>query len=326
MAVKQEPATRDFPQRRGRSLANIELRQLHFAVMSAELNSFSRAAAVLGVKQSTLSRRIADLEAIFGVKLFERSTRGAQPSANGRTFLEVARRILTDVDNLVTTARAVRYGEVGRLVVGYASSLSVGHLRMALGEFLERFPDIQLDGVAAGPDRLAIGLRSRAIDVALHPSVAEAPGISQRALWTERLMLAVPHGHPLAEADEIYWSDLRREIFVLPMSGNGSAIAEQVVMNMAAVGLKANVISQDTTAECVLAMVPFGKFITIVSETALGVTWPELVFREIHDGTGQARLDYALYWREDNDNPALQNFFMLIGERYPAFNRATRSS
>ena len=39
-------------------------------------------------------------------------------------------------------------------------------------EFLDRFPEIQLDAVAAGPDRLAMGLRSRSIDVALHPVVA----------------------------------------------------------------------------------------------------------------------------------------------------------
>ena len=40
-------------------------------------------------------------------------------------------------------------------------------------------------------------------------------------------------------------------------------------------------------------------------------------FREIYDPSGPARLEYALYWREDNDNPALQRFFKLLEERYP---------
>ena len=35
-----------------------------------------------------------------------------------------------------------------------------------------------------------------------------------------------------------------------------------------------------------------------------------------YDSSGPARLEYALYWREDNENPALQRFFRLIEERY----------
>ena len=65
-------------------------------------------------------------------------------------------------------------------------------------------------------------------------------------------------------------------------------------------------------------MVSFGKFISIVGESALGVTRPGLVFREINEPNGLARLDYSAFWREDNDNPALKRFFKLIDERYPA--------
>jgi hypothetical protein len=39
---------------------------------------------------------------------------------------------------------------------------------------------------------------------------------------------------------------------------------------------------------------------------------------DIHDLTGQTRVDVAAYWREDNDNPALRRFFELIQELYPA--------
>ena len=87
----------------------IEVRQLRYAVMAADTQSFSRAAAVLNVKQSTLSRRVLQLEDRLGVKLFERTTRGAEPTDNGRVFIEQARRIVTDIDNLQTTARNVSY-------------------------------------------------------------------------------------------------------------------------------------------------------------------------------------------------------------------------
>ena len=65
-------------------------------------------------------------------------------------------------------------------------------------------------------------------------------------------------------------------------------------------------------------MVPVGRFITIATEASMGVAWPELQFRDIYDNGGTARIDFALYWREDNENPALQRFFTMINERYPA--------
>ena len=93
---------------------SIGIRQLRFAVATADTMSFSRAAASLNVKQSTLSKSIAALEEQLGVRLFERTTRGAITLESGKVFLEIARRILTEVDNLKTTARAVEYGEMGK--------------------------------------------------------------------------------------------------------------------------------------------------------------------------------------------------------------------
>ena len=142
----------------------IEVRQLRFAVATADTMSFSRAATALNVKQSTLSKRIATLEVQLGVKLFERSTRGAIPLESGKTFLEIARRILTEIDNLKTTARAVEYGENGKIVIGFSTSLSAGNLKMALGDFLDRFPDVQLDGVETNAERMLGGLQTRIID------------------------------------------------------------------------------------------------------------------------------------------------------------------
>lgn len=95
----------------------IEIHQLRYAVATADAKSFSRAAAVLNVKQITLSRRVQQLEDRLGVKLFIRSTRGAEPTENGRVVIEQARRIVTDVDNLQTTARNVSYGMKGRIAV-----------------------------------------------------------------------------------------------------------------------------------------------------------------------------------------------------------------
>ena len=158
----------------------IELRQLRYAVLTADTRSFSRAATTLNMKQATLSLRVTQLEDQLGIKLFNRTTRGAEPTEMGKVFLESARRIITDVDNLQTTARAVSYGDQGRLAVGYSSSLMAGNLKQTFAEYLTRFPDVQFDGIEAGPEKLLSSLLSRTIDVAVAPTGMEDASIVSR--------------------------------------------------------------------------------------------------------------------------------------------------
>ena len=295
----------------------LDLRQLRFAVIATDSGSFLRAAKQLNVKQSTLSKKVAALEHRLGITLFERSTRGVVPTDAGRAFLEVARRIVTDADNLLTTAKAVTYGEVGRLMVGFSNSLSAGNLRLLLGDVLEQFPEVQLDALEIGPGRMLSGLQSRIIDIVIHAGQFEESGIRKRWLWSERLMVVLPKDNRLIEQDTIFWTDLRKCVFVLPATCSGPRIAEIIRQRMGAHGLNASIITQETTSETIASMVPYGKFITIVPESATGATRSDITFREIAEPTGAAHLDFAAWWREDNDNPALARFFKLVDERYP---------
>ncbi len=300
----------------------IDIRQLRYAVETADTHIFSRAAKAQIVKQSTLSKRILLLEQRLGITLFERSTRGAIPTDTGKVFLTVARRIVTDIDNLRTTARAVNYGEAGRISVGFSASLTTGNLRMAISDYLIRFPDVQFDGTETRAEALLNGLQSRTIDIAIVAADISDPGIRKRALWSERLMVALPEGHVLLASERIFFTDLRREVFVVPSGGTGPTISNLLAARMTDQGYRPNIITQDTSHETILSMVSIGRFITVVSEGATGVTRPGIVFREVYDPNGQARIDVSAFWREDNDNPALKRFFKLIDERYPVAGSA----
>ncbi len=295
----------------------IEIRQLRYAVMTADTQSFSRAAAALNVKQSTLSRRVMQLEERLGVKLFERTTRGAEPTENGRVFIEQARRIVTDIENLQTTARNVSYGLQGRIAVGYCSPLISGNLKLTFSDYLTRFPDVQFDGVEAGPEKLLNGLLSRTIDVAVAPIGLTEAGLKTRLLWSERLFAVLVEGNRLIPQERIYWQDLRREVFVVPGNGLGPILGNLISARLTEQGFRPNIIYQDTSLESVLSMVSAKRYISVATESSQGVSWPELHFREVYDPSGPARIEFALYWCEDNENPALQRFFKLVEERYP---------
>jgi DNA-binding transcriptional LysR family regulator len=102
----------------------IEVRQLRYAVLTADTRSFSRAATALNMKQATLSLRVTQLEDKLGIKLFTRSTRGAEPTEMGQVFLESARRIITDIDNLQCHRASSR---TGRAVAGGSPNASTAH-------------------------------------------------------------------------------------------------------------------------------------------------------------------------------------------------------
>lgn len=296
----------------------IEFRHLRYAVLTADSRSFASAAAALRVKQSTLSRKVLDLEIRLGIKLFERTTRGAEVTENGKAFIEQARRILTDIDNLRTTAHAIKYGEEGRIAIGFASSLMTGNLRAAISDFMRRFPDVQFDGIENGTDRLGSMLQAGIIDAVVLPSDADIGQAASRNLWAEKLLLVLPDGHAANAIETLFWTDLRREVFVLPTGGIGPSINRLLTAKLASYGYRANIIMQATSLESIVSTVSFGRYLCLATEASLGVTWPGLNFREISDHGSPARLDYALYWRDDNDNPALKRFFKLIEERYPA--------
>jgi DNA-binding transcriptional LysR family regulator len=185
----------------------IDIHQQRYAVATADAKSFSRAAMSLNVKQITLSRKVQQLEDRLGVKLFDRSTRGAEITENGRPVIEQARRIITDIDNLRTTARDVSYGLQGRIAVGYCSPLMAGKLRLAISDCLTNFEDVQFDGIEAGLEKLFHGLHAHTIDVVIAPIGLDEDGFVSRSIWSERLYAVLPDAHPLAEREQCYWQD-----------------------------------------------------------------------------------------------------------------------
>src|SRR5579871_4451591 len=125
-------------------IKNIELDTLFQTLIVAEQGSFHKAASVLGVKTSTLSRRMQELEIQIGVSLFQRHRHGVRPTDAGKSFLENMQRIESDLGSVLVNARAAGRGESGWLRIGIYASLSAGPLRDALLTYARRFPDVEM--------------------------------------------------------------------------------------------------------------------------------------------------------------------------------------
>src|SRR3954469_22103177 len=101
----------------------VELRLWRQFVAVAEELHFGRAARRLHMTQPPLTQAIAQLERVLQVRLFERSKRSVQLTAAGEALLPQARELLARARALPVQARAAAGGEVGRLRIGFVSTL-----------------------------------------------------------------------------------------------------------------------------------------------------------------------------------------------------------
>ncbi|RVD68003.1 LysR family transcriptional regulator [Mesorhizobium sp. M4A.F.Ca.ET.029.04.2.1] len=81
----------------GKCTDRIELRHLRYFVSAAEYGSFRKAAAPLGTQESTISRRVRDLEDRVGASLFHRYSGGVRVTVAGERYLGHARKVLKHI-------------------------------------------------------------------------------------------------------------------------------------------------------------------------------------------------------------------------------------
>ncbi|WP_327754135.1 LysR family transcriptional regulator [Sphingobium sp. SJ10-10] len=293
-----------------------ELRQLRYLIAADEAGSFSRAARNLNIKQATLSRHILQIEKRLGMVLFNRMTRGATLTPNGMIYLRTAQRIVREFEELNAWVRATNDGHVGNLGIGFYTSFSAGNLRATVTEFGERYPDVRVRGFERDRDMLLAGIENGLLDIAI--MIGEAPyrGLMSRPFWSERILVAMPEGHPLAERERIHWTDLTRERFLLTERDPGPETRNMLLGKLGMPGYTPEIDMNDVSRETVLSAIAPGGHMSIVAESALGIQVPGVVFREVHETNGHIRVGFSGYWRDDNENAVLRRFLDFVAVRY----------
>lgn len=295
----------------------VDLQHLRYAVAAADHGSFRRAAEMLLLRQSTLSRCISQLEYSLGLIVFERFSGGVRATTAGRHFLRTARSILEQMDSLVNSAHYAGCGEAGRLTVGFYTSISAGNLLATLVDYKRRFSQIDVCLKESSRVRLVTALRNGALDIAIVTSELPLLGNQGKPLWSERILLALLEGHPLAGKDVVYWTDLRGETVLLSQYDPGRELEDLLLSKLVSPEDRPKIAHHDVSRGIIKSLIAAGFGVSLVTESDVGANFSGLTFRELRDGTGPSRVGFSAHWRSDNDNPALANFLKLLGERYP---------
>jgi DNA-binding transcriptional LysR family regulator len=187
---------------------NVELRHLRYFVAVAEESSFTGAARRMHVTQQVLSVQVRQLEDAIGVRLLERTSRGAELTPAGAAFLGAARDTLASLDRAVAAARNAASAVSGELAVGLSVAAG-GELPTALlAAFQRAEPQVAIRLRTFELMQPAAGLLDHSTDVSfVRPPVA-APGISLRKLAEEPRVFVLPSGHPLAVRPSLTMADV----------------------------------------------------------------------------------------------------------------------
>ncbi len=301
---------------------DVEFQDLKWAVTAAQHRSLRQAAQTLRIRQSTLSRRLADLEYRLGAVLFERTTGGTRPTLAGFEFIATARRILDDVDSAVRRLNTVSRGESGRLTVGVYASLAAGNLRATLAEHHRRFSKVDVYMVDGGHDRLMGELTANTIDVAIMSTGCPSWDCPKLPLWSERVIMALPRAHPLSAQTSLSWSMLANERVFLAQRGPGPEL-DRLLNAKLKISDARYIQRHDVSVDRLLSLVSAGYGVMPVLEGATGAQYDGVVYREVHGEDGPTRLEFMACWQEANGNPTLRPFLDILRERYPDLSAAS---
>jgi DNA-binding transcriptional LysR family regulator len=152
----------------------------------ARHGGFGKAARAAGRPKATLSRRVADLEASLGLRLFERGARALKLTEEGRALFERAGHLLTELEE---TAAAIASGGErprGRLRVSSPLVFSQAAMGTIAAGFAMKFPEVRLE--VTTEDR-AVDMVEEGYDLVIRVNPAADESLIGRAFLHDRMVV-----------------------------------------------------------------------------------------------------------------------------------------
>lgn len=248
----------------------MNIRDLKYLVAVAELKHFGHAADACHVSQPTLSTQLKKLEETLGVVVIERTNRQVLLSGVGEKIVLQAKRVLSEVDELMRIADQHRDPFGGDLRLGIIPTVAPYLLSRILGPIRKRFPKLRIqlnEGQTADISaRLKLG-ELDAIILAL-PLIDDQTEV--RTLYREPFYFTLSTQHPLAGKKQIAIKDLADERMLLLEDGH--CLRDQALSVCDTAGAVENTNFRATSLETLRQMVCANVGTTLMPELALTKT------------------------------------------------------
>src|SRR5262245_28274201 len=197
----------------------IKRRQLNVLVAVAQCGSMAKAAEHLAISQPVVSKAIAELEHVVGVRLLDRGPHGVEPTLHGLALLKRSVAIFDDLRTSVSELEFLSDPTAGELRIGCEENLATGLLPALIDRLARQYPRIVFAMAIADPKTLMErDLKGRTVEIAIMRTAA--PDLEEdfdtKKLYDDRLWIVAGAQHPLVRRRKVRLADLVDERWCLP--------------------------------------------------------------------------------------------------------------
>ena len=286
------------------------LRQLEYFVAASEHTSFRKGAESCYVSQPALSAQIAQLEALLGIKLFERARGGVQLTRAGKTLVPAAKEALSTCDGFVQLAKSFGAPLTGPLRLGVIPTVGAYLLPQVLPAVRDAYPELEIFLREDMTDRLLEQLATGDLDLLLLAIDIDLGGVVTMPLFSDPFVLAVAESDDLAASSQASLSDLEgRNVLLLD---EGHCLRSQTLPLCETAGAGELGGFRASSLGTISQMVASGLGLTLLPELAVereAAAAPGL--RTVSFGADGPSRSVGLAWRE---NSPRANEYRALGE------------
>ena len=203
------------------------LRHMKIFLAVYQEQQITKAARQLCMTQPAVTRAIQEIEAYYGVRLFERINRKLYITQTGTMFYTYAVHIVDCFDQMEKGLRD--WDQLGVLRVGATIALGTDLLPKVLVRFQQANPALQIRSVVSNGAALQQALLDNQLDFAVIEGSVGQEELASRAIAPDRLVLILPPDDPRAKWEHLALRDLADDPFLLRDKGSvGRAFLERV--------------------------------------------------------------------------------------------------
>ncbi len=213
----------------------MNLKQIEVFMAVAECGSFSRAAELTFLTQSTVSQHVSSLEKEFGLKLFDRTGKGALLTEGGKLLHLHAARLTEEARSIPLALNRFRGLEDVVLKIGGSNIPSSYLLPDCIPPFQQTNPGVRIT-ILQGDSRETLGrLKREEVELAVIGSRFDDEEVCYSDLAPDRLALVVYPGHCWAGREAVSVKELREEVFIFREPGSGTDMTVRAALVRAGV-------------------------------------------------------------------------------------------
>lgn len=201
---------------------NIKYRSIKAFLLTVETRSFTRAAERLGVTQPSFTSLIKDLEAILGLKLFERTTRSIDLTSAGEEFAIRVERPILDLEEAYASMADLASVRRGAVVFGALPSVALSLIPETISRLGLGYPSIEIRLIEAHNEQLLSMLRTNQIEFALAAFDKSGPEFHFVPLVHDQFCAVFTPGHSISATEPLGWRDLWSENLILLSRGSSA--------------------------------------------------------------------------------------------------------